>query len=230
MSNINKRVKELEPHVLSIRFTNNITVIDCAFKDGWAMPKSDVVGSETTAEKPNYYMLYPLNEDVGIDEMLDYVNYIIKVNIEREMKIQLLQVKINELKTLFTKSSLEKCKTITFQFKTDLNTNVDETINLDEMPILNIENAGSGSVGLGTTTPETKLQVTDDLATGVNQIKTNDGDSNIHNVNPATAKFNNEEFDLPPKKDKIVVEEFYAPEVVCKCDPMDQNQVCPACI
>ena len=89
MGNINDKVKELHPHVLSIRFTNGLTVVDCAFKDGWALPSSSVVGNETTPDKPNYYMLYPLNEKVGIDEMLDYVTYVIKANIERELKIKL---------------------------------------------------------------------------------------------------------------------------------------------
>ena len=103
MNNINDKVKELHPHVLSIRFTDGLTVIDCAFKNGWAIPNSDVVGNETIADKPNYYMLYPLNEKVGIDEMLDYIAYVIKVNIERELKIKLLQIKINELNTLRAK-------------------------------------------------------------------------------------------------------------------------------
>ena len=236
MGNINNKVKELHPHVLSIRFMDGLTVIDCAFKDGWAIPKSDTVGNETTPDKPNYYMLYPLSENVGIDEMLDYVTYVIKVNIERELKIKLLQIKINELKQLFTKISLEKCKTIQFEFKTNLDITSEDNINLDEMPIYNandaVSDAVSDAVNTGNdTTPNTGNDAEDEhVRTISRQDVINDKD--VSNVNPATASFNNETFDLPPKKNNKVVEvqEFVVPEVICKCDPLDPNQVCPACI
>tara|TARA_R110000796_G_scaffold252137_1_gene385313 strand:- start:11490 stop:12173 length:684 start_codon:yes stop_codon:yes gene_type:complete len=223
MGNINDKVKELNPHVLSIRFTNGLTVVDCAFKPNWGIPKSDVVGNETTPDKPNYYMLYPLNEKVGIDEILDYVAYIIQVNVERELKIKLLQTKITELKSFFTKNSLEKCKTIQFTFKTDLES--EEEIGLNEMPIIFNE----------VTDEEAKIMESvkiDGDVPEIKEISQKEILQDTHNVNPSTAKFNNETFDLPPKtkEGKIVVEEFFEPEVVCKCDPNDSNQVCPVCI
>ena len=58
--NINKRFEELQPYVLAMRFNKGLTVIDTMFKEGWAVPKSDSIGFETIANKPNYYMLYPL--------------------------------------------------------------------------------------------------------------------------------------------------------------------------
>jgi hypothetical protein len=231
MGNINNRVKELSPHVISIRFTDNLTVVDCAFKNGWSIPPSDKVGNETTPDKPNYYMLYPLKETYGVDEILDYVDYIIKVNIERELKIQLLQIKINELKDMFTKFSLDKCKTIEFQLVSDLNTSITEDIDISEMPIVYNE----VETTVETEAPVIKNNQDDDddipYATGLGDDKVEH--SGINNVDPATARFNNETFDLPPKKNiqdgKIVVEGFDVPEVICKCDPQDPNQVCPAC-
>jgi len=221
MGNINNKVKELDPHVLSIRFTNGLTVIDCAFKDGWSLPKSEIVGVQTTPDKANYHMLYPLNETVGIDEMLEYVSYVIKVNIERELKIKLLQIKINELKKLFTKSSLDKCKTIEFSFKHDLDVSNNEDIDLSDMPIIIEDDNDTGE------------NVIIEGGIDESELTENDGFSDgFDNVNPTTAKFNNETFDLPPKtkNGKIVVETFDEPEVVCKCDPNDENQVCPRCI
>jgi hypothetical protein len=232
MGNINNKVKELHPHVLSIRFMDGLTVIDCAFKDGWAIPKSDAVGHETSPDKPNYYMLYPLSENVGIDEMLDYVTYVIKVNIERELKIKLLQIKVNELKQLFTKTSLAKCKTIQFEFKTNLDITTEDNINLDEMPIYN-ENTRQAELSEYPNDAVNEA-VNDGELDYVKPISRQDviNDKDVNNVNPATASFNNETFDLPPKKNNKVVEvqEFAIPEVICKCDPLDPNQVCPACI
>lgn len=222
MSNINKRLSELSPHVLSIRFTNGISVVDSFFNEGWTVPKSDNIGFETLPDKPTYYMLYPLNDKIGIDEMLDYVSYIIKVNIEREMKIKLLQEKINELKTIFTKSTLATCKTLKFSFSNIVQMEPDNgDIDLNDMPI--IENK-----------PEAKEDFSEETLTDVPLVEQPPMDDDVrrfNNQDSPRARVNNETFDLPPKKgDKIMVEEFDEPEVICKCDPNDPKQVCPVCI
>lgn len=212
MSNINKRLNELAPHVLGIRFTNNLSVVDTFFKEGWLLPKSDDVGNEPVPEKANYYMLYPKDEEVGVDEMLDYVAYVINVNVEREKKIELLQIKIKELKEIFSKSSLKKCETLTFKFSDLLSTSsFDEDESID-LPII----------------PENKKEVEKELAE-VPVVEKPIDNTEVKRFN--TAKVNNEIIDLPPKKgDKIVVEEFNEPEVICKCDPNDPNQGCPVCL
>jgi len=218
MSNINKRLSELSPHVLGIRFTKGIAVIDTFFKDGWSIPKSEIVGHEAIPQRDNIYMLWPQNEEVGVEEMLDYVSYVIKVNIEREQKIELLQVKINELKQIFTKSSLSKCKTLKFSFEeTDyLMPSIDSDNDVD-LPILTRENT------------EDKNVITEDDLNDVPVAEVPKNDSEVENFN-RTARVNNETFDLPPKKGgKIEVQNFEEPEVICKCDPNDPNQACPKC-
>lgn len=230
MGNINDKVKELNPHVLSIRFTEGLTVVDCAFKANWAIPKSNLVGYETTPDKPNYYMLYPLTEKVGIDEILEYVAHVINVNIERELKIKLLQIKINELKGIFTKNSLEKCKTVQFTFKTDLET--DEEIDLNDMPIY--DEAVNEGVNEGVNEAVNEA-VNEGLNEGevpeVKEISNEEIINSKYNINPSTTNFNNK-IELPPlnKDGKIILEEFDEPEVTCKCNPNDVNQVCPVCI
>jgi len=46
---------------------------------------------------------------------------------------------------------------------------------------------------------------------------------------PKTAKVGGETFDLPPRK-RVVVEvaDYQEPQVICRCDPNDPNQICPA--
>jgi len=218
MSNINKRLNELSPHVLGIRFTNNISVVDTFFKEGWSLPKSDIVGHEAIPNRDNNYMLYPQNEGVGVDEMLDYVAYVIRVNIEREKKIELLQVKINELKHIFTKSSLAKCETLTFKFSDLLEPKVEMPDDID-LPIIDSQIAETSSV--------IENVITEEEISDVPIAEVPKNTKEVERFN--TAKVNNETFDLPPKG-KIIVEEFNAPDVVCKCDPNDSNQVCPECI
>jgi|AntRauTorckE6833_2_1112554.scaffolds.fasta_scaffold00695_24 hypothetical protein len=226
MSNINKRIKELTPYVLGIRFKDTLSVVDTNFKEGWELPPSNDIGYETMASKPNYYMLYPNNEDIGVDEMLDYVGYVIKVNVEREMKIELLQVKIRELKEIFGNYSLETCKTLKFNFSDTLNdTSDDEDYNI---PIM------SNKEGEDKKEKEITSEINESSGIEeVNPSKTKQDDKSDEDVRRfnQTAKVGNETFDLPPKKgDKIMVEDFEEPQVVCKCDPNDPNDVCPVCI
>lgn len=226
MSNINKRLNELSPHVLGIRFTKGIAVIDTFFKEGWTLPKSDTVGYEAVPQRDNIFMLWPKNEDVGVDEMLDYVAYVIKVNIEREQKIELLQVKINELKQIFTKSPLAKCKTLRFTFEESLTpVNISDDIDL---PIM----GGTSSIveSTGQNISGRPNVVTEDDLEDVPVAEVSQNDIEVESFNKQ-ARVNNQVIDLPPKKGgKIQVESFDEPEVICKCDPNDPNQACPACI
>lgn len=218
MSNINKRLSELSPHVLGIRFTKGIAVIDTFFKEGWTLPQSDTVGHEAVPNREQIYMLWPQNENVGVDEMLDYVAYVIKVNIEREQKIELLQVKINELKNIFTKQPLSKCKTLRFTFEESL---MPSTINGPD---------GEIDLPIMQNKPKVENVVTEADLEKVPVAEAPKNDAEVERFN-RQARVGNEIIDLPPKKNgKIEVQDFNEPEVVCKCDPNDPNQACPACI
>ena len=198
MENINKRLKELQPHVISIRFPNGLSVVDVSIKDGWSLPKSNTVGFELIKESGNFYMLYPLMTDgkIGVNELLDYVDDFIKVNLEREEKVDLLKIKIKELQDIFIKSSLNVCKTLKFTFsenKEMFDYSKIELPPIDKIPIPKKE---------GKKKPN----------------KTHE---------PKTIKNGNVMVELPPKKgDKIILEEFDVPDIVCKCGP---NEMCPIC-
>lgn len=229
MTNIDKRFKELSPYVLSIRFTNNISVIDTEFKQGWELPSSNDVGYEAVPNRDNTYMLYPKNENVGADEILDYVAYVIKVNVEREQKIELLQVKINELKHIFTKQSLQKCKNLKFTFQELLTPDLsNEEISL---PIMS-ENEKDIETEKN---QEEKIKITDKDLDEVPIAEMPEVDPEVKRFNEMNNKatVNNETFDLPPKNGKFKapeLETFDEPNIVCQCDPNDPNQVCPVCV
>jgi len=212
MKTINERLKGLQPYVAGIRFVKDLSVIDTFFKEGWTLPKSNIVGNEVTADKPNYYMLYPANEETGLDEMLDYVENVIFLNEEREQKLALLKMKIKELQILFRDKSLVECKTLEFTFKA-------KTINADEFSLTDIPLAEEKVEPI-----EEKVELIEEkVDQEVREYPEVVGDrSDIDEWNKR-----GQTIELPPKKETIEVATFEEPVIVCNCGP---NDVCPVCV
>jgi hypothetical protein len=114
MSTINARLKSLQPYVIGLRFSKGIAVIDTILKDKWVVPENEIIKIGIKKEKPNYYMFYSEVESVGVDELLDYIEYSIGVNIEKEKKEVLLKEKIKELELLFSEEPLERLENLLF--------------------------------------------------------------------------------------------------------------------
>jgi hypothetical protein len=112
---IDDKLKEIKQYLLTIRYQDNLSIVDVQFKDGWKVPTSKVFGIKPyDREFPNTYMFYSDNEDVGIDDILNFVEDIVKVNIEREKKMALLAEKTVELREFFIKHSFEELKKLKF--------------------------------------------------------------------------------------------------------------------
>lgn len=247
----NKRVKKLQSHVLSIRFNKGLTVVDTDFKEGWTVSKSNVVGYERMDGKPTYYMLYGLNDDVGVEEILDHVEYTIHANIEREKKYELLKVKKKELENIFKTNHLDKCLTLRFMF--DDVTVIGDEMELKDMPIIEEEikpQPISQPVRRQPVRqqPVRQQQPKDEMlaeditysqqpkpAEELEEVKTvrREVDQDIVNWENQnrTHKTGSQTIELPPKKaNKVELEEFNVPTIVCKCNPNDPNEICPECM
>jgi len=208
MSGIQKRLSALQPHIISIRCVQGISVVDAIFKDGWVVPKSEIIDVKKGEGDTNYYMFYSEKEDIGADELLDYVEKIIEINVERELKYELLKEKVKELKELFFKTPLAKLKTLRFAFSSDsltpdIMSEDDIAFNTEE--VIHTDNK----------TEETKKTIS---------VKP-------EKVKPKVDTYANK-VELPPKKgEKIEVENYdLQPEVTngdCNCEP---NEACPKCI
>jgi hypothetical protein len=61
-------------------------------------------------------MFFSDGEEVDIDDLLDYVQEVINLNIEREKKYELLKVKVDELKRIFKENTLTKLQRLKFTF------------------------------------------------------------------------------------------------------------------
>lgn len=206
MSNIQNKLDSLQPFITGIRYVQGLQVVDAAFKAGWTIPESDIVKKEMVDAENNSFVFYTDKDGVTFDDLLEYVEGIISINIEREKKHELLKAKVKELQEIFKKTPLSKLNTLKFKFnEPDLVPSLDEMdIDLDEEPVV-------------LTKPQEREETPIEEPKNVEESK----------VNGNTAKLKGQEIELPPMDGKIEVQEFKEPaNIVCKCGPDD---VCPVC-
>lgn len=134
MSNIQKTLDLLQPYVIGIRYLEGMPLVDVVFKEGWAVQEDPKIKMMKGNEEMNYYMLFSEVKGVGLDELLGFVDKTIKLNIEREKKHDLLREKVQELKEVFKRNTLDKLKRLKFAFnEEDLVPNLDEfDLDIDE--------------------------------------------------------------------------------------------------
>jgi hypothetical protein len=148
---VQKRVDELSPYVDAISF-GKTPVVQTILPSKWVVYENDTIMAkplDALSDGKTPYVFF--SETVTIDDILDYIEVIISINKEREEKMKLLKVKVDELKKIFTECSLIKLKTLKFVIDDD--TNIDdvelelpvvqepivETVNVPE-PIELVEN------------------------------------------------------------------------------------------
>lgn len=253
MSKIQNRLSALQPYVIGVRFQNDVSIVDAVFKKGWTVPKSEVILSDKgDSEDLNYHMFFSQTEGIGLDEILDHIEKIIGLNIEREKKHTLLKTKAIELQKLFKENPLSKLQTMRFvldgeklieEMKPDeldvVDFVLDETVEVEEQtkrpspqpspqPVVQDEqpvvNDNVRRAPNGEIIPELAPEDNGEI----------DGDFKTFDLTPdeppVTREVNGKSIDLPPKKSKPTIEldELDEPQnIVCHCDGPDE--VCPAC-
>jgi hypothetical protein len=131
MANIQKVLDALQPYVIGIRYLDGLVAVDTVFKEGWVVPDDKLVKKQKGPDETiNYYMLFSDSPNVGLDEILAYVDKTIKLNLEKEKKYDLLRAKVDELKILFSKNTFVKLQKLKFTFDEELVPNINE-FNLD---------------------------------------------------------------------------------------------------
>lgn len=211
MSNIQSRLDSLQPYITGIRYVKGLQVVDGVFKTGWALPESEIVKKELVRAENNSYVFYTEKEGFTFDDLLDYVEEIININIEREKKHELLKLKVKELQEIFKNTPLSKLNSLTFNFsEPDIIDSLDE-LNIDELPEEpKVEAVIEKKEIKSVQKEETKAKVTK---------------QKVNETTITTVK--GQEIELPPKGTKIELEEFNPPtNIVCKCGPDD---ICPVC-
>lgn len=126
MANIQKALDALQPYVIGIRYLEGLVAVDAVFKEGWTVPDDKFVKKEKGDAGMNYFMLYSDVPNIGLDEILVYVDRVIKLNLEKEKKHDLLRAKVDELKILFSKNNLNTLKNLRFTFEQELVPDINE--------------------------------------------------------------------------------------------------------
>jgi len=206
MREIQSKLDSLQPYIVGIRYVQGLQVVDAVFKEGWTVPESDVIRKELVEEGTNYYMFFTEKEQITFDDLLEYVEGIITINIEKEKKQELFKIKVKELQDIFKKNTLTKLSTLRFKFNEP-----------DLLPSLNDD----VEISMDEEISVTESDVTEKINTSNNIIN----EAPIIIPETISTKVKGQEIELPPKGEKIVIEEFDA-KVVCKCGPDD---VCPVC-
>ena len=113
---------QIEPifeYLLQIRKIENYLMFDMLFPMTWKVPKKYIIEDKFLnqgQQDDNKILLSFISDfqqkelDLIVKNIIGIINY----NIEREEKERLSQVKINELKTIFDKQSLDNLKELKF--------------------------------------------------------------------------------------------------------------------
>lgn len=222
MSQFQERLDKLKPYIVSIRFIELSTIIDVVFKEGWVpLTHNKILAKKSGDVSVNYYMVYTESETISIDDLLDFIEKSINMNIEREKKLELFKQKVKDMEELFKKTPLTELEAMRFDlegnsFTPDLFSNpFTPEVNEEKLPLM----------------PE---HVDDDIDDEYKEkdIPVYDAKKMAEMMKEKEEKLSMKmktiDFDLPPKPDdKIVVEEFQQVASVCKCGP---NESCEACL
>ena len=121
------------------------------------------------------------------------------------------------MKEIFTKNSLEKCKSIKFEFKDSINleSSIEDDISISDIPVVYDE------------VVDGEFKEEDVESPNKEQVYMVESDRDVKLFNKR-----NNSIELPPKdgNGKVILEDFKPIKVVCKCDPNNPEQVCPECI
>jgi hypothetical protein len=119
-----KEFSSLLPYLQSVRKINNYLSFDVHIPDTWKLPKKFVEEDKIVEQEcsvPNQRLICFVTEitEDGVEKLSNNLKGIIKYNIEREEKDKLFEQKVNELKSVFEKQTLDSLQNLKFQIKTN---------------------------------------------------------------------------------------------------------------
>lgn len=136
MSNIQKTLKDLQPYLMGIRYLQGVPILEVNLKDGWFMPKVNKIEKAEVEGSQYHFLIYSNDENVEVDFLIEYLTSTINLNIEREIKLELLKTKINNLKELFKENTLTKLKTLKFTFGDTTIEDTEEVLDLNTIDFI----------------------------------------------------------------------------------------------
>lgn len=113
-----REIENVVDYLISIRKLEKYFSFDVVFPGSWSVLKSHVDETKTVftknEEKGKHVSFVSELDEKDVTETIERIQSIIKYNKEREEKQRLFQEKVNELKNLFEKESLDELKNLKF--------------------------------------------------------------------------------------------------------------------
>lgn len=109
-------LKEFAPYNIDIKMIQGWLIVGMTYKKSWQIlkPLNELI--EQRENDDRIYYCAPMNQ-VDADDVFVSIRDTINYNIDMEKKVELFQVKVNELQNIFSELDYEELITIEFKYK-----------------------------------------------------------------------------------------------------------------
>ena len=109
-------LKEFAPYNIDIKMIQGWLIVGMTYKKSWQIlkPLNELI--EQRENDDRIYYCAPMNQ-VDADDVFNSIRDTINYNIDMEKKVELFQVKVNELQNIFSELDYEELVTIEFKYK-----------------------------------------------------------------------------------------------------------------
>ena len=109
-------LKEFAPYNIDIKMMQGWLIVGMTYKKSWQIlkPLNELV--EQRENDDRIYYCAPMNQ-VDADDVFVSIRDTINYNIDMEKKVELFQIKVNELQNIFSELDYEELVTIEFKYK-----------------------------------------------------------------------------------------------------------------
>ena len=126
-----EEIKPILNYLSELKKVENYLIFNMSFPSTWKVPKKFIIDDKFVNQgvnEDNMIVLWFISEfdEVEVNSTKTNILGIINYNLEREEKDVLLQYKIDELKNIFNKESLDSLKNLKFDIENKLKSKKDE--------------------------------------------------------------------------------------------------------
>lgn len=109
-------LKEFAPYNIDIKMMQGWLIVGMTYKKSWQIlkPLNELI--EQRENDDRIYYCAPMNQ-VDADDVFVSIRDTINYNIDMEKKVELFQVKVNELQNIFSELDYEELVTVEFKYK-----------------------------------------------------------------------------------------------------------------
>ena len=109
-------LKEFAPYNIDIKMMQGWLIVGMTYKKSWQIlkPLNELI--EQRENDDRIYYCAPMNQ-VDADDVFVSIRDTINYNIDMEKKVELFQVKVNQLQNIFSELDYEELVTIEFKYK-----------------------------------------------------------------------------------------------------------------